>query len=452
MSAFIAEGRPRAQISPAGAPRKAVLGSILVACSGNVVEWFDFFAYAFTALYFASVFFPSGDTTSQLLNTAGIFAAGFFMRPVGGWLFGRLADRKGRKVSMVISVLLMCFGSLMIAVLPTYAQIGVWASALLLLARLIQGLSVGGEYGTSATYLSEIATPARRGFYGSFHYATIIAGQLLAVLVVAILQAVLTTGQLKAWGWRIPFVVGAIGALVALVVRRSMHETSRKDQLEDPMSGTVRGMFHHKRELLLVLGFTAGGSLLFYTWTSYMQKYMVNTAHLSVATASQVMTAALFIFMCVQPLFGLLSDRIGRRRQMIAFSLFFVVGTVPILRAIGAAPDAWSAFGLVLLALIGMSLYTSISGLLKAELFPAGVRALGVGLPYAVANATFGGTAEYVALWLKSHGIEDTYFWYVAAMGGVVLLCSLFLRPVRHATFLDEDTVAAPQADQPVTV
>ena len=421
------------------ASRPAMIRSILVACSGNVVEWFDFFAYAFTALYFAPAFFPTGDTTSQLLNAAGIFAAGFFMRPVGGWLFGRLADRKGRKTSMLISVLLMCFGSLMIAVLPTYAQIGVWASGLLLLARLLQGLSVGGEYGTSATYLSEVATPARRGFYGSFHYATIIAGQLLAVLLIAALQSILSNDELKAWGWRVPFVVGALGALVALVVRRGMHETSSKAQREQPLAGTVRGMFHHKREVLMVLGFTAGGSLLFYTYTSYMQKYLVNSAHMNPRTASAVMTGALFIFMCAQPIFGLLSDAIGRRRQMIAFSVFFVLGTVPILSAIGTTGDPWSAFGLVLLALLGMSLYTSISGLLKAELFPAGVRALGVGLPYAVANAMFGGTAEYVALWLKSHGIEPTYFWYVSAMSVVILVCSVLLPRARQATHLDAD-------------
>ena len=428
-----------ASFQKGGHRRSGVIRSILVACSGNVVEWFDFFAYAFTALYFAPAFFPSGDPTSQLLNTAGIFAAGFFMRPVGVWLFGRIADRRGRKASMLISVLLMCFGSLMIAVLPTYEQIGVWASGLLLLARLLQGLSVGGEYGTSATYLSEIATPNRRGFYGSFHYATIIAGQLLAVLVVAVLQSFLSSEEMKAWGWRVPFVIGALGALIALVLRRGMHETGSAKHRESPMSGTVRGMFAHRRETLMVLGFTAGGSLLFYTWTSYMQKYLVNSVHMSPKTASAVMTGALFIFMCAQPLFGLLSDAVGRRRQMIAFSLFFVVGTVPLLHAIGTAGSAWSAFGLVLFAMLGMSLYTSISGLLKAELFPAGVRAMGVGLPYAVANAMFGGTAEYAALWLKSQGIETTYFWYVAVMSVVVLLFSLMLPRPHQATHLDGD-------------
>jgi len=425
-------------VAPAATPQKSVIRSILVACSGNVVEWFDFFAYAFTAIYFAPAFFPSGDATSQLLNTAGIFAAGFFMRPVGGWLFGRIADRTGRKRSMVISVLLMCFGSLMIAVLPTYAHIGVWASGLLLLARLLQGLSVGGEYGTSATYLCEIATPGRRGFFGSFHYATIIAGQLLAVMVLAILQSVLTVDELREWGWRVPFLIGSFGALVALVVRRSMHETSDKSHREQPLAGTLRGMFKHPRELLLVVGFTAGGSLLFYTYTSYMQKYMVNTAHMNAKTASAVMTGALLVFMCVQPLFGLLSDRIGRRNQMIAFGTFFMLGTVPILSAIGTTQDPWVAFGFVLLALMGMSFYTSISGLLKAELFPAGVRALGVGLPYAVANASFGGTAEYVALWMKSRGIEGSFFWYVTAMSVVILVCSLCLRGAREATYLDD--------------
>ncbi|MFT3814954.1 MAG: MFS family transporter [Acidovorax sp.] len=422
-----------------GAPsHKASLKAIFVACSGNVVEWFDFFAYAFTALYFAPAFFPSGDPTSQLMNTAGIFAVGFFMRPVGGWLFGRIADRKGRKTSMVLSVYMMCFGSFMIAVLPTYAQIGGWASALLLVARLIQGLSVGGEYGTSATYLSEVAEPGRRGYYGSFHYATIIAGQLLAVLVVAVLQMLLSLEELRQWGWRVPFAIGAFGAVMAMVVRRGMHETGSASHRSHPLCGTVRGLLQYPRQLLIVLGLTAGGSLLFYTTTSYMQKYMVNTAHIDPKTASTVMTGALFVFMCVQPLFGMLSDRIGRRAQMIAFSVFFIVGTLPLMTAIGTTTDSWTAFGLVLAGLLGMSLYTSISGLLKAELFPAGVRAMGVGLPYAIANATFGGTAEYVALWLKAHGVESIFFWYVSAMSVVLLICSLSLPRAGAATRLDD--------------
>ena len=421
---------------PGPVARRSVIKSILIASSGNVVEWFDFFAYAFTALYFAPAFFPSGDPTTQLLNTAGIFAAGFFMRPLGGWLFGRIADRQGRKTSMVLSVLLMCFGSLMIACLPTYSSIGLWAAALLLVARLLQGLSVGGEYGTSATYMSEVATPGRRGFYGSFHYATIIAGQLLAVMVIAVLQSLLTLDELKSWGWRVPFVIGAVGALVALVVRRTMVETSDKRDRESPNSGTIRGALGHPRALLLVLGFTAGGSLIFYTFTSYMQKYLVNSAHLDAKVASHVMTGVLFIFMCIQPLFGALSDRIGRRWSMIAYGLFFTFATVPLMTSIGTAPDAVTAFFLALLALVGMSFYTSISGLLKAEMFPAPVRALAVGLPYAIANAMFGGTAEFVALSFKANGIESNFFWYVTVMGAVVLICALVMPDERKHGYL----------------
>lgn len=341
---------------------------------------------------------------------------------------------------MIRSILLMCIGSLMIAAMPTHAQIGGWAPALLLVARMLQGLSVGGEYGASATYLSEIATPGRRGFYGSFHYGTIIAGQLLAVMLVTLLQQLLGDEAMAAWGWRMPFLAGAMGALIALLMRRGIRETMPRGQREQPLAGTVRAMTRYPRSVLMVMGFTAGGSLIFYTFTSYMQKYLVNTAQMGQKSASLVMTGALFLFMCAQPIFGLLSDRIGRRRQMIAYALFFIVGSVPILSALGRARDAWSAFWLVLLALLGMSLYTSISGLLKAELFPAGVRALGVGLPYGIANALFGGTAEYIALWLKSHHVEPYYFWYVTAFSAVILACSLLLPRAHVATPLDVDS------------
>src|SRR3954469_14718555 len=219
--------RPQVQ----GADTRRRITAIVAASSGNLVEWYDFYAYAFTSLYFASAFFPSGDATSQLLATAGIFAVGFFMRPLGGWLFGWLADKHGRKTSMVISVLMMCAGSLMIAVLPTYATIGALAPVLLLVARLAQGLSVGGEYGTAATYMSEVAGRGQRGFYSSFQYVTLIGGQLLALLVLVILQQVLSVDQLKAWGWRIPFVGGALAAVVALYLRRSLKETASADTM-----------------------------------------------------------------------------------------------------------------------------------------------------------------------------------------------------------------------------
>ncbi|RXX45570.1 alpha-ketoglutarate transporter [Enterobacter cloacae] len=400
--------------------------AIVSASSGNLVEWFDFY-YSFCSLYFAHIFFPSGNTTTQLLQTAGVFAAGFLMRPIGGWLFGRIADRRGRKTSMLISVCMMCFGSLIIACLPGYDAIGTWAPALLLLARLFQGLSVGGEYGTSATYMSEIALEGRKGFYASFQYVTLIGGQLLAILVVVILQQILTDSQLHEWGWRIPFAMGAALAIVALWLRRQLDETSQKEVRALKEAGSFKGLWRNRKAFLMVLGFTAGGSLSFYTFTTYMQKYLVNTTGMHANVASVIMTAALFVFMLIQPLIGALSDKIGRRTSMLIFGGMSALCTVPILTALQHVSSPYAAFALVMLAMVIVSFYTSISGILKAEMFPAQVRALGVGLSYAVANALFGGSAEYVALSLKSWGSETTFFWYVTIMGALAFIVSLML-------------------------
>lgn len=402
--------------------------AIVGASSGNLVEWFDFYIYSFCALYFAPAFFPSGNTTTQLLNTAGVFAAGFLMRPIGGWLFGRIADRHGRRTAMMISVLMMCGGSLVIAVLPTYAQIGAFAPLLLLIARLFQGLSVGGEYGTSATYMSEVALKGRRGFFASFQYVTLIGGQLCALLVLVILQQTLSTAELKAWGWRIPFVVGAAAALVSLYLRKSLDETSTSASRDKKDAGTIRGVWQHKGAFFTVVGFTAGGSLIFYTFTTYMQKYLVNTAGMHAKTASNVMTVALLVYMLLQPVFGALSDKIGRRMSMILFGACSVIGTVPLMHALKDVQSPVAAFVLITVALAIVSFYTSISGLIKAEMFPPEVRAMGVGLSYAVANAIFGGSAEYVALWFKSIGSEETFYWYVTVLCAISLLVSYRMR------------------------
>ncbi|SFO70473.1 MFS transporter, MHS family, alpha-ketoglutarate permease [Variovorax sp. OK605] len=412
--------------------------AIMAASSGNLVEWFDFYVYAFSALYFAPAFFPKSDPTAQLLNTAGVFAAGFLMRPIGGWLFGRVADRLGRKTSMLISVTMMCGGSLVIAFLPTYAQIGAWAPFLLLMCRLFQGLSVVGEYGTTATYMSEVALRGQRGFFSSFQYVTLIGGQLLAVLVIVVLEQLLTESELKAWGWRIPFVIGAIAAVVALLLRRTLHETQTAEAKANKEAGSMAGLFkHHTPAFLTVLGYTAGGSLIFYTFTTYMQKYLVNTVHLPIKTASYVMTGALFVYMCMQPVFGALSDRIGRRNNMLLFGGLGTLATVPILTALQHTTSPVLAFVLIIVALAIVSFYTSISGIVKAEMFPPEVRALGVGLAYAVANAIFGGSAEYVALGLKSLGHESAFFWYVSAMMVIAFLVSL--RLPRQASYLHHD-------------
>ena len=423
----MAESSVAANQSLASSDTRRRVWAIVGASSGNLVEWFDFYVYSFCSLYFAHIFFPSGNTTTQLLQTAGVFAAGFLMRPIGGWIFGYIADKHGRKNSMLISVCMMCAGSLVIACLPGYEMIGTWAPALLLVARLFQGLSVGGEYGTSATYMSEVAVEGKKGFYASFQYVTLIGGQLMALLVVVILQHTMSSENLYAWGWRIPFALGAVLALVALWLRRQLDETSQQETRAMQEAGSMKGLWRNRKAFLMVVGFTAGGSLCFYTFTTYMQKYLVNTAGMHTNVASAIMTVALFVFMLLQPLFGALSDKIGRRASMLCFGALATLFTVPILSALQNVSSPYAAFALVMCTLLIVSFYTSISGILKAEMFPPQVRALGVGLSYAVANALFGGSAEYVALSLKSEGIESAFYWYVTAMGALAFVISLML-------------------------
>ncbi|MEK7401832.1 MAG: MFS family transporter [Gemmatimonadota bacterium] len=423
-------------------PRQNPIRSIVAASAGNLVEWFDFYVYAFTALYFSSAFFPGGSDTAQLMKTSGVYALGFFARPLGSWIFGRLADRTGRRHSMVIAVLLMSFGSLMVACLPTYDSVGVMAPVLLTVARVIQGISVGGEYGATAAYMSEIAHSGRRGFFASFQYVTIVGGQLLASVTLVALQLFLTKDELVAWGWRIPFVVGAIAALIALYLRGTLVETSTPESRSHEHAGTIRGILLHKRSLFIVLGYTAAGSLIFYTYTTYMQKYLVNSAHFDTRVATNIMTAVLFCFMLLQPVFGALSDKIGRRTAMLAFGVFGVLATVPLLSAIGAARTPMAAFALVLLGLCGVSFYSSISGIVKAEMFPTQIRGLAVGMPYAISNAAFGGTAEYAALWFKNRGVEAYFFWYVTVLAAVGLIAALLMPDNRVHGYLRDDGAA----------
>ena len=422
------------------------LRSIFSGSVGNLVEWYDWYVYAAFSLYFAEVFFPGGDRTSQLLKTAAIFAVGFLMRPLGAWLLGRYADRHGRKRALMLSVVMMCTGSLMIACTPGYASIGVAAPILLVLARLLQGLSVGGEYGTSATYLSEVATRAHRGFWSSFQYVTLVMGHLVALGVLIALQRVfLSDGQLRDWGWRIPFVIGAIAAVVALWLRRTMVESESFARSEavagaaaNARQGTLRELARHPRAVLTVIGLTMGGTLAFYTYTTYVHKFMVNSAGITSETASLINASTLFVYMLLQPLVGALSDRIGRRRILIAFGVLGTLCTWPILSSLqGATPV--QAFWLILAALVIVSGYTAINAVVKAELFPVEVRALGVGLPYALTVALFGGTAEYVALWFKDIGHETGFFWYVSACIGVSLLVYLKMPDTRATSRIDRD-------------
>ena len=461
---------------------KAILGG----SAGNLVEWYDWFAYAAFTLYFAPSFFPKGDQTVQLLQAAAVFFLGFVARPIGAWLMGMYADHAGRRAALSVSVALMCGGALIIAVTPGFTTIGLWAPTILLLARVLQGLSVGGEYGASATYMSEMAGKARRGFWSSFHYVTLIAGQLLALGVLIVLQRLMPEAELKAWGWRIPFIIGALLAVVVFWIRRGLEESiafKRPAQRETLSRGQVAGaavflaltviagvvgvmpgalakpaqilgavflvllfvslivplVRRHPRESLLIMGLTAGGSLTFYVYTTYMQKFLVNTAGFSKGQASEVSALSMIGFMLMQPLAGWLSDRFGRKPMLI---LAFGGGALtiwPIMTGISHATSVTTALVLILAGMTFQSCYTSISAVVKAEMFPAEIRALGVALPYALANVLFGGTAEMVALAFKHEGIESTFYLYVAAVMVLGLTCSIILKDTGRHSLIHED-------------
>jgi len=338
---------------------------------------------------------------------------------------------------MVVSIIMMGAGSLMIAILPTYRSIGAAAAVLLLVGRMIQGFSTGGQYGTAATYLSEISFAGRRGFFASFQYVTLIGGQLLALLVILVLQQTLTADEMKLWGWRIPFALGAVAAMSVLLLRHALHETAR-DAEPHPHAGTIRGLLPHWRGFLTVLGLTAGGSLVFYVFSTYMQKYLVNTAHMDAKVANWVMTAVLIPFALLQPLFGAMSDRIGRRNNMLLFGALSTVTTMPLLFLLAGVRSPVTAFFLVLAGLAINSIYTSISGLFKAELFPIHVRALGVSLAYGIGNALFGGSAEFFALSFKQAGNESGFYWYVTAICAVSLVTAILMKDSRDSDPLND--------------
>ncbi|MDA2154525.1 MFS transporter [Bacillus cereus group sp. Bc253] len=394
-----------------------VAGNIFKGSVGNLIEWYDWYVYSAFAVYFSAEFFPKGDPTSQLLNTAAIFAVGFLMRPIGSLLMGRYADRHGRRAALTLSITVMAGGSFIIACTPSYESIGIMAPIILVLARLLQGLSLGGEYGTSATYLSEMASSGRRGFYSSFQYVTLVAGQMVALGVQIVLQQLLSEPDMKAWGWRIPFIIGAMGAVAVLWLRRTMDESEQfaniKSQKRES-AGTVRALMKHPKAVLTVVGLTLGGTVAFYTYTTYLQKFMVNTVGLPKEVVSWINFVALLIFVVLQPIAGLLSDKIGRRPLLMAFGILGTLLTAPIFFFMEKTTEPIVAFLLMMVGLIIVTGYTSINAIVKAELFPTEIRALGVGLPYALTVAIFGGTAEFIALWLKSIGMESLFYFYVA--------------------------------------
>lgn len=444
--------------------RKQDWRNVLVGSAGNMVEWFDWFVYASFASYFAAAFFPHGNPTAQLMNTAGIFAVGFFMRPVGGWLLGRFGDRRGRKAALTLTVSLMSLSAVLIALAPTYGSAGYGGAAVLLLARLLQGLSVGGEYAASATYLTEAAEPGRRGFASSFQYVSMTAGQVLGLALLIVEQRTLSGAQLHDWGWRLPFAVGAVGAAVIFWLRRGLLETELFEEVQAAAEGaqvqvagparraergTLRELWRHRRSAGLVVALTMGGTVAYYTYTTYLTKYLSNSAGLSPDTASLVSFAALVVFMVLQPVVGAWSDRVGRRPLLIGFGVCGTLLTVPLMTVLGRADGFLAAFGLSLVALVMITPYTALGAVVKAELFPTGVRSLGVALPYAVANSLFGGTAEFVALWFKEAGHEPGFFWYVSGLCALTLLTYVLMPETRARDLSRMTESSVPQVADP---
>ena len=407
----------------------------LVAASiGNAVEWYDWYAYTFLATYFAGQIFPgdANDPVVPLLSAFAVFAVGFFLRPIGGLLLGSMADRIGRRGALTVTIVMMGVGSLLMAALPTYASAGLLAPALLVLARLLQGLSIGGEFAAATTFLVESAPPGRRGLFSSFQYVSTTIGQLVASALAAVLAATLGKADMTAWGWRVPFAVGAVIALVGLWIRRTAEETHPEQEAlaqgrRPPLFTALR---RYPRQSLLVAAVTVAGTVTYYTWTTYFSTYAQTAAGVPAAEALTVNTIALAFFALLQPLGGMLSDRVGRKPLLIVFAAGFAIGVVPLLAAVRGA------FGpLLLVQCVGMVLltgYTSIAAAVNAELVPGRVRAAGIGFPYSLTVAIFGGTAPYLATWFASIGRPGLFGWYVAALALFGLVVYLRLPESAH--------------------
>ncbi|MGB8942530.1 MAG: MFS transporter [Streptomyces sp.] len=401
---------------PLPARSRRPVRQLLAASVGNAVEWYDWYAYTFLATYIADQVFPksSGNSLVPLLSTFAVFAVGFFMRPVGGLLMGAVADRRGRRAALTVTILLMGGSSLLVGLTPTYASVGVLAPVVLVLARLLQGLSVGGEFAASTTFLVESAGPGRRGLFSSFQYVSTSAGQLAASGIAALLVATLSDGQMDGWGWRLPFVVGAVLSLVGFWIRQGAHETHQTPQDKAERPGLFDALRTYPRQSLLICGITAGGTIAYYTWTSYLPTYAELNTDISKSQALLSGTLSLAFFALLQPVGGLLSDRFGRRPLLLFFGLGFAVLSVPLLRSLNG-----SFASLLMVQCAGMVLltgFTSISAAVNAEVFPARVRAAGIGFPYSLTVALFGGTAPYMGTLFKEIGNPGLFPWYVAVL------------------------------------
>ncbi|MBB3601962.1 MHS family alpha-ketoglutarate permease-like MFS transporter [Mycolicibacterium sp. BK556] len=434
--------------SSAAETRRAIWNTIR-GSSGNLVEWYDVYVYTVFATYFEGQFFDESEKNSTVYVYA-IFAITFVMRPVGSWFFGRFADRHGRRAALTVSVSLMALCSLMIALVPSQAVIGMAAPIILVVARLVQGFATGGEYGTSATYMSEAATRERRGFFSSFQYVTLIGGHVLAQFTLLILQSFLTDDQLREFGWRIAFAVGGVAAVVVFWLRRTMDESLSEDVIEaakageDSGAGSMRALLtQYWRPLLLCFLITLGGTVAFYTY-SVNAPAIVKTAFKGEGmTATWVNLTGLIFLMVLQPVGGIISDRIGRKPMLVFFGVGGVLYTYVLITYLPQTRSPLASFALVAVGYVILTGYTSINALVKSELFPAQVRALGVGVGYALANSIFGGTAPLIYQAAKEHGQVPLFIAYVTVCIAVSLVVYVFFLRNKAETYLDRERGSA---------
>ncbi|ESV56648.1 sugar (and other) transporter family protein [Mycobacteroides abscessus MAB_082312_2258] len=429
--------------------RRAIWNTIR-GSSGNLVEWYDVYVYTVFALYFEKQFFDDSDQNSTVYVYA-IFAVTFITRPLGSWFFGRFADRNGRRAALTLSVSLMAACSMVIALVPSRSSIGMAAPIVLILCRLVQGFATGGEYGTSATYMSEAATRERRGFFSSFQYVTLVGGHVLAQFTLLIILTVFDTAQVHEFGWRIAFAMGGVAAIVVYWLRRTMDESLSEEQLAaiktgaDTSSGSMRELLirYWKPLLLLCFLITMGGTLAFYTY-SVNAPAMVKAAYKDQAmTATWINLAGLIFLMLLQPVGGIISDKVGRKPLLLFFGFGGVMYTYVLITYLPQVHAPIVSFLLVAVSYVLLTGYTSINALVKSELFPSHVRALGVGVGYALANSVFGGTAPLIYQALKEHDQVPLFIGYVTVCIAISLVVYLFFLENKSQTYLDREQGSA---------
>ncbi len=383
--------------------------------AGNAMEWFDWNIYATFTTFFASQFFASGDPRADILKTLAVFAVGFLARPFGGFLFGWIADRRGRKAAMTLSVATAAAGSLVIGFTPTYATIGVLAPVILVLARLAQGLAHGGELPAAQTYVSEVAPRERRGIWSSLIYFSGTIGVLVGTLLGALLSAVLTHEQMVGFGWRIPFVIGGLFGLYALVMRLRMEETETyTNTAADERPSLWRQMLERPGLLVRVVCLTVGSTVIYYVWAVAAPAYAIANRGISPTGALLAGAASSVVFLIALPLWGMLSDRVGRRPVMLTGAVLLGLLLFPLDAFIGNSP--WRLFVSLAIAQILIAAGASVGPAVYAEMFPTRVRAAGVGVPYSIAVALFGGTAPYLQSYFADSGTSAAFQWYALAL------------------------------------